>query len=116
MLHNKVRIQGFRKPDTNEIWVNGKKLNPADSLKLSKHSLDGFNWGYGGSGPSQAALGICLAVTQDPDLALEIYQPFKWSFVCYWPVDDDFNVTIDFQLFLHQHPDQVQLAKERKSA
>ena len=116
MQNKDVHIQGFRNPDSNDIWVNGRKLDPAESIRLQDHSLDGFNWGYPGSGPAQAALGICLALTGDEDLALELHQPFKWSFVCRWPLDGNFDVTVDFDRFLADHPDAVQLAKEMKIA
>jgi len=38
------------------VLVNGKDLNPRSDLM--NHSPDGFNWGYGGSGPAQLALAI----------------------------------------------------------
>ena len=48
-----------------------------------RHSPDGFNWGYGGSGPADAALSIltdCLGL----DRANQLYQTFKWDFVAGW--------------------------------
>ena len=46
---------------TREIYLDGKYLDPARSQKAWNHSPDGFNWGYGGSGPAQLALAIMLA-------------------------------------------------------
>lgn len=49
-----------------------------------KHSPDGFQWGYGGSGPADLALSIlhdCL----DVSLAEKYYQLFKREFI--EPVD-----------------------------
>lgn len=43
---------------------------------LANHSPDGFEWGYGGSGPTQLALAILSAVTDDKT-ALEHYRRFK---------------------------------------
>ena len=43
---------------------------------LRKHSPDGFQCGYGGSGPAQLALAI-LADAIGDDLALKHYQRFK---------------------------------------
>jgi hypothetical protein len=47
---------------TRNVWLNGKELSPIKSQKVWNHSPDGFNWGYGGSGPAQLALAICLEV------------------------------------------------------
>lgn len=45
-------------------------------LDLRNHSPDGFNWGYGGSGPAQLALAI-LAHQMGDEFALEHYQDYK---------------------------------------
>lgn len=50
---------------------------------IERHSPDGFNWGFGGSGPADTALSIltdCLGM----DLANQLYQLFKWVFVASW--------------------------------
>ena len=50
---------------------------------IERHSPDGFNWGYGGSGPADTALSIltdCLGKVQ----ANQLYQLFKWEFVAGW--------------------------------
>jgi hypothetical protein len=39
--------------ETHTVFLDGKLLNPELSQKYYNHSPDGFNWGYGGSGPSQ---------------------------------------------------------------
>jgi hypothetical protein len=64
------------------------------------HSPDGFNWGYGGSGPAQAALAILLQVTGDPELAQKFYQSFKFAHVASWPSGQDFSVEIDVRGWL----------------
>lgn len=56
-------------------------LTPEPSQALRNHSPDGFEWGYGGSGPSQLALAIMLDLTGDPDKARKHYQGFKWDFL-----------------------------------
>lgn len=56
-------------------------LSPVPSQKLYNHSPDGFNWGYGGSGPAQLALALLLDVTGDRNIALAHYQQFKWAIV-----------------------------------
>lgn len=47
-------------------------------LDLRRHSPDGFNWGYGGSGPAQLALAVLADQLPDcPDDARQLYQHFK---------------------------------------
>lgn len=50
------------------------------------HSPDGFEWGYGGSGPADLALNILLAATEDRDFAASNHQAFKWRFVASLPI------------------------------
>lgn len=59
-------------------------LSPAPSQKLLAHSPGGFQWGYGGSGPSLLSLALLLDATLNPDLALVYYQQFKWDVVAGW--------------------------------
>ena len=63
----------------------GNVLSAAPSQKLVNHSPNGFNWGCGGSGPSQLALGLLLHVTADSNLTLRYYQQFKWEIVANLP-------------------------------
>jgi hypothetical protein len=46
-------------------------------LDLRGHSPDGFQWGYGGSGPAQLALALVADATGDDELAQKVYQRFK---------------------------------------
>jgi hypothetical protein len=59
-------------------------LMPGPSQKLYNHSPDGFNWGYGGSGPAQLALALLYDVTGDKELSVRLHQAFKWKFVAGW--------------------------------
>lgn len=63
------------------VYVDGKILDPGPSQKLRNHSPDGFEFGYGGSGPSQLALAILLDLLEDEHMALKLYQDFKWVFI-----------------------------------
>jgi hypothetical protein len=47
---------------------------------LHNHSPTGFNWGYGGSGPSQLALALLADVFGD-EIAESIYHDYKWSVI-----------------------------------
>ena len=65
-----------------------RELSHEPSLKIRNHSPDGFEWGYGGSGPSQLALAILydyfsnILNLPDPDnRALKNYQSFKEHFI-----------------------------------
>lgn len=60
------------------------ELSPRPSQKLYNHSPDGFQWGYGGSGPAQLALALLLDATTDPEMAKSYYQQFKWDKVATW--------------------------------
>ncbi|MBI5598408.1 MAG: hypothetical protein HY890_01570 [Deltaproteobacteria bacterium] len=80
--------EGRRK--NNEVLANGLPLNPAPSQKLRYHSPDGFNWGYAGSGPAQLALAILLHHA-GKEVALFLYQSFKWEFVSRW--EDNWRIT-----------------------
>jgi hypothetical protein len=67
------------------VLVNGVELRPRRSQEVYNHSPDGFEWGYGGSGPSQLALAILLNELDSPVDALNLYQEFKDTFVAGWP-------------------------------
>lgn len=77
-----MKIQGFYA--TREVFIDGRRLSPISSQKLRNHSPDGFNWGYGGSGPSQLALALLLHF-YDPAVANEHYQAFKWDVIAKLP-------------------------------
>jgi len=87
----------WRKPPTTitgnardrAICVDGKNLPIAPSLKLRNHSPTGFMWGYGGSGPAQAALAILMLYLPDRE-ALGAYQQFKFDIIS--NLDGDFTL------------------------
>lgn len=54
-------------------------------LEHVRHSPDGFEWGYGGSGPAQLAFALCLDVLGDPKEAELIYHDLKRSLIQYLP-------------------------------
>ncbi len=83
---------------TREVTIDSKKLNPVRSQKVYNHSPDGFNWGYGGSGPAQLALAILLKFT-DKDTALRLHQEFKWDIIAKLP-QKDFEINIDIKKWI----------------
>lgn len=77
---------GGGQPVYKQLLPDGKRteLSPAASLLLRDHSPDGFQWGYGGSGPAQLALALLLDVTGNPALVQDHYQDFKFEVVASW--------------------------------
>lgn len=60
-------------------------------LEIRNHSPNGFEWGYGGSGPAQLALALLMDATGDLTLTIRHYQNFKFSFVPDW--DESWKIT-----------------------
>jgi hypothetical protein len=67
--------------DSPSGWV---QLEPEPSQAIRNHSPDGFNFGFGGSGPSQLALAILLDFTGDAVIAEKYYRKFLWAYVATW--------------------------------
>ena|SRR5690348_17636182 len=61
------------------VKVDGQIFDPR--LDLRRHSLDGFEWGYAGSGPAQLALAFLVDHLRDVSQALAYYQDFKFAVV-----------------------------------
>jgi hypothetical protein len=86
----------------NHIFFEGEHLNP--HLEEVNHSPTGFSWGYGGSGPAQAAYAILreyyLNISRgDTEMAVDFakrhYQQFKWDIVAKLSMFHDWKLTID---------------------
>ena len=85
-------IKGIFK--TRQIFIDGKELKPKRSQAVYNHSPDGFNWGYGGSGPAQLALAILLEITSNEE-ALRLHQELKWHYIAVLSQKDfeeEFNI------------------------
>jgi hypothetical protein len=95
MSEHVVKLKGVFDSNSffHSVYLNGKFLIPARSLKVRYHSPDGFSWGFGGSGPAQLALAILLEVT-DEETATANYQQFKWDVIAKLP-SGDFEQEID---------------------
>ncbi|MBE2188455.1 MAG: hypothetical protein IAE98_03225 [Candidatus Kapabacteria bacterium] len=63
------------------------KGNPVTNVprRIIHHSPDGFEWGYGGSGPSDLALNI-LSLYVGGEIAFQHHQTFKWIFLAKMPI------------------------------
>lgn len=74
--------------NSRRIWIDGGyQLFPDMSQKIRNHSPDGFNWGYGGSGPAQLALALLLHFADDK-FARQHHQDFKWDVIAKLPQTD----------------------------
>lgn len=92
-LPTAVLVEGIAA--TGEVWVNGQELTIYNSLKIRKHSPDGFAWGYSGSGPSQLSLALLLLF-----LPMEIAERYYYTFkaeIAKLKAHTDFKVTINLQ-------------------
>lgn len=81
--------------ETREVHISGNLLRPDNSQKVRNHSPDGFNWGYGGSGPAQLSLAILLKYLPHKD-ACNYYQKFKFQVVARWP-REDFEIRLNLR-------------------
>lgn len=77
------KYAGVRGDTGSRVTVSSGQMTAplAMRLDLTSHSPDGFEWGYGGSGPAQLALAILadyFGNTPDGDArALQLHQAFK---------------------------------------
>ncbi|MFX1709046.1 DUF6166 domain-containing protein [Chitinophaga sp. CC14] len=109
---NKYVIKGlYSDEDSNRLFVDDNPIPLEPSLKVWNKSPTGFNWGYGGSGPAQSALAICLHLFKSKEIALAVFQDFKFKFVANWPQEQSFEETIDLTEFLREHSDKIKAAQ-----
>lgn len=83
-------VHTLRGDESRHVWLDGKRLDPGPSQRIHNHSPDGFNWGYGGSGPAQLALAIVLSLTGRSDG----YQDLKWRVIAKLPFGP-FEISFD---------------------
>lgn len=76
------------------VFLDNVELSPSRSQKVKNHSPDGFNWGYGGSGPAQLALAVMLELYPQR-IALSKYQTFKFNTIAILPVGQDFDIEFE---------------------
>ena len=61
-------------------------------LHVRNHSPTGFSWGYGGSGPAQLALALCME-SVGRRRALYVYQDFKFAVIAKLLPGQDWELT-----------------------
>jgi len=68
------------------------------------HSPDGFEWGYGGSGPAELALNILASmIGQEAAQRDGLYQKFKWDFIAVMPEDGGTIKATDVDVWLKEN-------------
>ena len=83
IIYTAVRVAGVRSVTISDI--EGKSVKRL--RHVCRHSPDGFEWGYGGSGPSDLALSIMTdyfarqGFLDSTIRADSCYQDFKWAFI-----------------------------------
>jgi len=76
--------------------------------RIVKHSPDGFEWGYGGSGPAELALNILAAyIGQEKAEENGLYQEFKWDFIAPMPHRGGTIKREDVAIWLAKHGIQM---------
>ncbi len=73
-------------------------------LDLYNHSPTGFDWGYGGSGPSQLALAILADATGDDQYALARRQDFKSEVISGLAYDNWRLTQVSVREWVDAHP------------
>lgn len=109
-------LTASRTTGTRELraWLDGKQLDPRPSQQVWNHSPDGFNIGYGGSGPAQLSLAIMLACGLEENLAVALHQPFKWAFLANErDQDGDVMITFDLEEWMKDQDAAADLAEKK---
>lgn len=73
------------------VTINAKYLDPKESQDVINHSPDGFQWGYGGSGPAQLALAILLRFCSKEE-AVRLHHAFKWDVIAKLPRGKEWQI------------------------
>lgn len=93
-IYQGIRVTPDEKTGSDSlVYVDNKPLDPKPSQKIMNHSPDGFNWGYGGSGPAQLALAILLDYYGKDSSVLHFYQQFKFLVIANLPQESDWKLT-----------------------
>lgn len=87
---------GIRLRSSNRLRVIRLHVGSPLPLYLNEvnHSPDGFECGFGGSGPAQLAYAL-LRDFIGPDGALKLYHAFKWTVIAELPTSGTWTLTAD---------------------
>lgn len=119
-LHDAMRVEDF-KPDEALVMIRRSRIAKTNMPHaIVHHSSTGFEWGYGGSGPSELALNVVafhleahrhhftrrfgVDVMHErfrvlggrcPELAWDLHQDFKWDLIAKVPRDGGLVYALD---------------------
>jgi hypothetical protein len=96
-----MKIEVYRDWNGPGVKIDDVVLSPRRSQEVWNHSPDGFEWGYGGSGPAQLALAILLEAGLTPERAQHYALRFKWDHVARWKGESD-SVEVDVMAWLEK--------------
>lgn len=70
-------------PKVKDVVLSRTETGPKANIPhtIVRHSPDGFDWGYEGSGPADLALNILYYFTRDKVFSEEYHQEFKRDFI-----------------------------------
>ena len=87
-----VQSGGVRGQPVEVLEKNDGKERSYSLFHIIRHSPDGFNFGYGGSGPADLALSM-LTDAVGKTLAERWYQQFKFEVIAGLPRDNSWVIT-----------------------
>lgn len=87
------------------VTLNGEELSLEESLEHIQKSPTGFNWGYGGSGPSQLAFEMCRKL-YGKKVASHAFQVFNWKYIAEIKTHE-FDMEIDLRDFNKDLVEQI---------
>jgi hypothetical protein len=108
------QYRGIRSHGQAFVAVDGRPLDPRFDLRF--HSPDGFEWGYGGSGPAQLALALLVDHLGDTAQALALYHDFKFALVAGLPREEWTLTSEQIQQVIDALPSPAQQSCSEKGA
>jgi hypothetical protein len=108
------QYKGIRSYGQAFVAVDGRPLDPRFDLR--SHSPDGFEWGYGGSGPAQLALALLVDHLGDTAQALALYHDFKFALVAGLPREEWTLTSEQIQQVIDALPSPAQQSCSEKGA
>ena len=90
--------------DGGDIFCQRKEDIKVTNVPWAKtyHSPDGYEWGYGGSGPADFALNILMLFVPENE-AFELHQEFKWKFVATLPQEGGTIKRTDIEAWIKEY-------------
>jgi hypothetical protein len=105
-----ISYQGERMDGVCAVSVCGEDpIMMRNLVHIEKHSPDGFNWGYPGSGPAELARCILTDFLGSEHLADRFYQRYKWDVIAPIQHDGPWEIKEEHLIswFKEKFPDQA---------